>query len=58
MTRMEELAVAEHLCPRCHSQPGFRCRLAGGRSLVRIRYLKHPHQQRLDLVRVQKGTQS
>jgi hypothetical protein len=46
----ERAAVRDHRCPRCHSQPGFRCRLANGRSLVKVQYLKHPHKQRVALV--------
>lgn len=43
----EARAVADHRCPRCRSQQHFLCRRFVG---TKLRYLSHPHQERLDLV--------
>jgi hypothetical protein len=47
VTKRERRAVAEHACPHCHAQRHFSCRYA---SQVAVRFMKHPHPERMALV--------
>ncbi len=51
MTRGErELRAMDYRCPVCLAQPHFSCRQSWANS-IKIRYLRHPHDARIRLVK-------